>query len=157
VVAKLKPVSSEGVRLDFDSFTDPEKQLFRKVWEIYEKYGSSPPLDVLEANMEFILKALEIIYLRTLDLFMLVLREIIGNGEVEEWYLKLHLYNFLEDLSECINNVRKWSAEDREEFLRDMKQNGWQDKVYRIPRGSSGLNGVTGEESEHKEDYIDPA
>jgi len=30
----LKPVSSDVVRLDIDSFSEPEKQLFRKIWEI---------------------------------------------------------------------------------------------------------------------------
>lgn len=54
---KLEPVSSDGIRIDFDSFTEPEKQLFRKIWEIQQKYGSSPPADVIEANKEFIFKA----------------------------------------------------------------------------------------------------
>jgi hypothetical protein len=49
---KLKPVSSDVIRLDFDSFSEPEKQLFNKIWEIEQKYGSSPPTDVIEANAE---------------------------------------------------------------------------------------------------------
>jgi hypothetical protein len=151
VAEKLKSVSSEGVRLDFDSFSEPEKQLFRKVWEFQEKYGSSPPADALMANVEFINKACEIVYLRVVELFMLVLRMLVANGEVEEWYLKLHLYNFLEDLSECIDNVRKWSEQDREEFLRDMKENGWENKVYRIPRGPSRLGSADDEENEQEE------
>jgi hypothetical protein len=151
VAEKLRPVSSEGVRLDFESFSEPEKQLFRKVWEFQEKYGPCPPADALIANMEFINKACEIVYLRVIEMFMLVLRMLMANGDVEEWYLKLHLYNFLEDLSECINNVRKWSQQDREEFLRDMKEGGWENKVYRIPRGPDSLRSAGNEENEQQE------
>lgn len=146
---KLKPVPSEGVRIDFDSLSDPEKLLLRKVWEIEEKYGFSPPPDVLAANMELLLKAGEIVYMRVIELFMVVLREFLAEGEVEEWFLKLHFYNFLEDLCECVSNVRKWSVQDREEFLRDMNEKGWKDKVYRIPRGFNEYNfGVNEEKKE---------
>ena len=34
---KLKPVPSEGIRIDFSSFTEPE-QLFLKNLELHEKY-----------------------------------------------------------------------------------------------------------------------
>ena len=80
---KLKPVSSEGIRIDFDSFPEPEKQLFRKIWEIQEKYGSSPPADVIEANKEFIFKAWEVIGWRVLELFMFVMQELLG-GEYQQ-------------------------------------------------------------------------
>ena len=134
---KLKPVSSEGIRVDFDSFTEPEKQLFRKIWEIEEEYGSSPPADVIKANKEFIFKAEEIFSWRVLELWMFVMREVLLRDEIEEWFFKLHLYNFFEDLSECLKNVRNWSDKDREEFLRDMKENDMMNKVFRIPRDSN--------------------
>jgi hypothetical protein len=51
---KLKPVSSDVIRLDFASFTEPEKQLFRKIWEIKEEYGSSPPAEVIEAGFDYV-------------------------------------------------------------------------------------------------------
>jgi len=139
---KLKPVSSDGILIDFDSFTEPEKQLFRKIWEIQEKYGSSPPADVVEANREFIFKAREVISWRVLELFMFVMKELLGGDEIEEWYFKLHFYNFFEDLKECLKNVRKWSEKDREEFLRDMKRDGMINKVFRIPRGFNDRNAV---------------
>jgi hypothetical protein len=81
---KLEPVQSDVVRLDFDSFSEPEKQLFRKIWEIQEKYGGSPPADVIEANKEFIFKASEVISWRGLELFMFVNRELLGEDEIEE-------------------------------------------------------------------------
>jgi len=146
---KLKPVPSEGVRIDFDSFSDPEKLLFRRIWDIEEKYGFSPPPDVLVADMELLLKAGEIVCMRVTELFMVVLRGFLARGEVEEWFLKLHFYNFLEDLCECVSNVRKWSVQDREEFLRDMNEKGWKDTVYRIPRGFSEYDfGVNEEKKE---------
>ena len=132
---KLKPVASDVVRLDFDSFSEPEKQLFREIWKIQDKYGSSPPADVLDANADLIFKAREVVGWRVLELFMFVMKEMLGNDEVEEWFFKLHFYNFLEDLKDCLGNVRKWSEKDREEFLRDMKESGMIDKVFRIPRG----------------------
>jgi len=139
---KLKPVSSDVIRLDFDSFTEPEKRLFRKIWEIQQEYGSSPPADVIEANKEFIFKAREVISWRVLQLFMFVMSELLGGDEIEEWYFKVHFYNFFEDLKECLKNVRKWSEKDREEFLYDMKQNDMMNKVFRIPRGLKNRNTV---------------
>lgn len=139
---KLKHVSSDVIRIDFDSFSEPEKQLFRRIWEIEQKYGSSPPADVIEANKEFIFKAREVISWRVLELFMFVMGEFLGGDEIEEWYFKLHFYNFSEDLKDCLKNVRKWSEKDREEFLRDMRQNGMMNKVFRIPRGFNDRNAV---------------
>jgi hypothetical protein len=149
---KLKPVSSDVVRFDFDSFTEPEKQLFSKIWEIEQKYGFSPPDDVLEANLELLFKAREIIAWRVIELFMFVMKESLGHNEIEEWYFKLHFYNFFEDLKECLANVRKWSEKDREEFLGDMKQNDMMDKVFRIPRGFSDRNAVKSKNGQEGKD-----
>jgi hypothetical protein len=132
---KLKPVPSDVVRLDFDSFTEPEKQLFNRFWEIQEEYGLNPSSDVIEANKELIFKASEIVAWRVIELFMFVMKELLEHDEIEEWYFKLHFYNFFEDLKECLANVRKWSEKDREEFLRDMKRDDMINKVFRIPRG----------------------
>jgi hypothetical protein len=139
---KLKPVSSDVIRIDFDSFSEPEKQLFMKIWEIEEKYGFSPSADVIEANTELIFKAREIIGWRVIEVFVFVMKEFLGHDEIEEWYFKLHFYNFLEDLKNCLENVRKWSDKDREEFLRDMKRDDMINKVFRIPRGLNDHNTV---------------
>jgi len=137
---KLKPVPSEGIRIDLESFTEPEKQLLRKVLEINEEYGSSPPAEVIEANKEFIFKATEVIGWRVFELFMFVMRELLGEDEIEEWYFKLHFCNFFADLNECLKRVRKWSGKDREEFLSHMKQDGMMNKFVRIPRGFNERN-----------------
>lgn len=135
---KFEPVLSDVVRLDFDSFCEPERQLFSRIWEIQEKYGSSPPADVVEANADLIFKAREVIGRRVMELFMLVVTELLGGDEVEAWFFKLHFYNFFEDLKECLANVRGWFERDRVAFLRDMKESGMINKVFRLPRGFSG-------------------
>jgi len=149
---KLKPVPSDVVRIDFDSFTEPEKQVFRKVWEVEQEYGSSPPAEVLKANMAFIFKATEIVSWRVVELFMFVMRETLGGDEIEDWYFKLHFYNFFEDLAECLKRVRNWSEKDRQEFLEDMKQHGGLNKVFRIPRGFNEHNSVRRKKREGKND-----
>ena len=147
---KMKPVQSDVVRLDFDSFSEPEKQLFNKIWEIQEKYGSSPPADVIEANKELTFKALEVIFRRVLELFLFTVPKAFCWDEIEEWYFKLHFYNFFKDLEECLERVRRWSAEDREEFLRDMKESGMIDKVFRIPHSSGTEDLKTRKKKESK-------
>jgi hypothetical protein len=137
---KLKPVSSDVVRLDFESFSEPEKQLFNKIWEIQQEYGFSPPADVIEANKELVFKASEVISWRVIQLFMFVMKELLGEDEIEEWYFKLHFYNFFVDLKECLANVRKWSEKDRQDFLKDMKEHDTMNKVFRIPRGFNDHN-----------------
>lgn len=134
---KLKSVVSDAIRVDFDSFSEPEKRLFNRIWEIQQEYGVSPPVDVIEANKELIFKASEVIVRRVIQLFMSIMKKLLVHDEVEEWYFKLHFYNFFADLSECLANVRKWSDRDREEFLRDMKENDMMNKVFRIPRSSN--------------------
>jgi hypothetical protein len=138
----MKPVQSDVVRLDFDSFSEPEKQLFNKIWEIQQEYGLSPPADVVEVNKELIFKALEIVFRRVLELFLFTVPKAFCWNEIEEWYFKLHFYNFFEDLEECLERVRKWSEKDREEFLKDMKEHGMMNKVFRIPRGLNDRNTV---------------
>jgi len=142
---KMKPALSEGIRIDFDSFPEPEKQLLRRVFEIEEKYGSSPPSDIMEANGEFVFKALEVLSWRVAELFMDVVPKALGCDEIEEWFFKLYFCNFLKDLKECLKNVRKWSVQDREEFLRDMKENKLMSRVRRIPRGFNDQNRVEDE------------
>jgi hypothetical protein len=72
--------------------------------------------------VELVFKAREVVSWRVLELFMFVMKELLGHDEIEEWYFKLHFYNFFEDLKECLENVRRWTEKDREEFLCDMKQ-----------------------------------
>jgi len=82
-----------------------------------------------------IFKAQEVIFRRVLELFLFVMPNVFGCDEIEEWYFKLHFYNFFADFTECLENVRRWPEKYREEFLRDLKQNDKLNKVFRVPRG----------------------
>jgi hypothetical protein len=130
---KMEPARSGVVRLDFESFSEAEQQLFNKVREIRERYGDSPPFDVMEANREFFSKSCEVISWRVTELFMFVMCMGFMGDEIEEWYFKLHFYNFFVDLNECLQRVRKWSEKDRQDFLKHNMMDGF----FRIPRGFS--------------------
>ena len=121
---RLKDLPSECIRIDFDSFPEPEKQLLKKVRAMHDKYAPrEPPEQVIEENAELIFKACEVIARLVADLFVEVMPMTLACDEVEQWYFKLHFFNFLADWGEWFQRVGKWSDKDREEFLNDMKQN----------------------------------
>jgi len=136
---KMKDVSISGTtRIDPTCLTERERTLFNKVWEIQDKYAPSvPPVDVLAEHHELFITAYHLIVRRAVDLFVTVMPESLGDSEVEGWYFKLHFYNFMEDLKDCLGNVRKWSEEDRAGFLRNMKKSDMMNRVFRFPRGWS--------------------
>jgi len=138
---QLKDSSSECVRIDFDSFPEPEKLLLKKVWALHDEYASGePPEQVVEENAELVFKACEVIVRRVVDLFVEVMPMALVCDEVEEWYFKQHFFNFLADWGECLQHVREWSDKEKEEFLNDMKQRDMMDKVFRIPRSFNEHN-----------------
>ena len=47
---KLKPVASEGLRIDFSSFTEPEQLVLLKNFELYDKYKSRWTREVVIEN-----------------------------------------------------------------------------------------------------------
>ena len=118
---KLKPVASEGIRIDFDSFTEPEQLVLLKNFELQEKYGSTWPREVILANKELIVKANEIAAKRTTELFLFIMPRAFMLDEVEQYFFKLNFDIFLVHLKECLANVKKWSDKDRENFLRETK------------------------------------
>jgi hypothetical protein len=83
-----------------------------------------------------------------LELFIFTVPKAFCWNEIEEWYFKLHFYNFFKDLEECLARVRRWSEKDREEFLKDMKEHGMINKVFRIPRSLSDQDSAESEKSE---------
>ena len=139
IAENLKDLPIEGTtKIDPNCLTERERMLFSKVYEIQDKYAPSlPPLDVLYENRELFGKAHEIIVRRTIDLFTTVMSKAFLGDEIEEHYFKLHFYNFLKDWMDCIKNVRKWTQKSRDEFLRDLKESGMMNIVFRSPRGWS--------------------
>jgi hypothetical protein len=117
---KLKPVPSEGIRIDFSSFTEPEQLVLLKNFELDDKYRRWTREAILE-NKEVILKGNHIVIERVIELFLFAMPRALMLDEVEQWFFKLNFNIFLEHWIECQKNVSKWSKKDREDFLRDIK------------------------------------
>ena len=128
---KLKPVPSEGIRIDFSSFTEPEQLVLLKNFEIDDKYRSRWTREAILENKEIILKGNRIIISRIIDLFLFAMPRALMLDEVEQWFFKFHFNTFLERWIECQKNVHKWTQKDREDFLRDMKGNPKADKKHK--------------------------
>ncbi|MGA2524599.1 MAG: hypothetical protein ABSF65_10665 [Candidatus Bathyarchaeia archaeon] len=135
---KLKdPTANSILHLDFNSFSEAEKALFRKVQEIEEEFRKTGNENLLFENADLLLKPSEIIMTRITELYCYVIKTLLAcdeKREIVDYFFKLHFYNFEIDLVECLTNVRKnWSDKDREEFLADVKRNDVH--PFRIPRG----------------------
>jgi hypothetical protein len=67
----LKTLCVEGnTRIDWKCFTSGEQALFEYIRELKDKYAPyNPPEDVLEENHQLLLKGLEILFRRALELF----------------------------------------------------------------------------------------
>jgi hypothetical protein len=118
---KLKPVPSEGIRIDFSSFTEPEQLVILKNLELNEKYHGRWTHEAIMENKELILKLNHIVISRVMDLFSFTMPRALMLNEVEQWFFKPHCNFFWERWLECQKNVSKWSEKDREVFLQDMK------------------------------------
>ncbi|HLN88577.1 MAG TPA: hypothetical protein VK253_00770 [Candidatus Binatia bacterium] len=118
---KLKPVPSEGIRIDFHSFTEPEQLVLLKNFELDEKYRGRWTREVTLENKEIILKANHIILSRVIELFTFVMPRAMMLDELERWFFQFDFNEFFRHWFECQKNLKKWSKKDREDFLRDVK------------------------------------
>ena len=139
--ARLKRISErmetfpvEGTtKIDPNCLTDRELRLIQKVDEIQEKYAPNlPPVDVMFENWKLFSKVAQIIIERTYDLFVTVMSKAFYGDEIEEHYFKVHFFNFMKDWIECMENVQKWTLEERDEWKRDMKETGLINSIPRI-------------------------
>jgi hypothetical protein len=143
LAGKLKPTESDGLRIDFESFPEQEKQLILKASELKETdFSPSLPKEVLDENNKLLNKFFEVIARRVIDLFIETIPNTLCCDELEQWYFKLHFYNSLADFAECFKHVREWPDEEREEFLKNLKENGGTDRFFRFPRGFNERNSV---------------
>src|SRR4030067_3656368 len=126
--AKLKPVPSEGIRIDFSSFTEPEQLVLLKNFELDDKYRSRWTRETILENKEVILKGNHIVIERVIELFTFTMPRALMLDEVEQWFFKLNFNIFLQRWIECQKNVSYWSKKDREDFLRDMEETDQKDK-----------------------------
>ena len=67
---KLKPTPSEGIRIDFHSFTEPEQLVLLKNLELDEKYQGRWTHEAIMENKELILKFNHIILSRVIESFL---------------------------------------------------------------------------------------
>lgn len=117
---KLKPVPSEGIRIDFYSFTEPEQLIILKNLELDEKYRGRWTHEVIMENKEVILKLNHIAISRVIELFTFAMPRAMMLDEVEQWFFKFNFNEFFRRWFECQKNLQKWSKKDREDFLRDV-------------------------------------
>ena len=139
---KLADKTSGGmIHIDFDSFSEEEKLLFRKCDEIEAKFLQTGSMEPFAENFDLILKNLEVILRRVREMYCYVVPMVLGSDgskEIVEYFFKLHFYNFEVDLAECLSHVRTWTEKDRCEFLADLVKNG--PAFFRIPRGFNDRN-----------------
>jgi hypothetical protein len=133
---KLKPVPSEGIKIDFHSFTEPEQLVLLKNFELDEKYNGHWTHEAILENKEIILKGNHIFISRITELFLFAMPRAMMLDEVEQKLFAINFWGFLERWLECQKNVRKWTEKDREDFLRDMKIT--ESKNHKGEAGSNG-------------------
>ena len=117
---KLKPVPSEGIRLDFTSFTEPEQLIILKNAELNEKYHNHWTKEAVLENKDIIVKCNGIVIDRANELYLFAMPRAMMLDEVEQWFFKFHFNLFLENWIECLKYVKKWKKKDRDDFLRDI-------------------------------------
>jgi len=118
---KLKPVASEGIRIDFTSFTEPEQLVLLKNFELDDKYRHRWNREAILENKEIILKGNHIVISRIIELFEAAMPGALMLDEIEGWFFKFNFHQFFEQWIECQKNLGKWSKKDREDFLRDIQ------------------------------------
>jgi hypothetical protein len=110
---KLKPVSSEGIHIDFYSFTEPEQLVILKNIELTEKYRGEWTHKAIIENKEIIFKANQIILSRMMELFEFTMPRAMMLDELEQWFFKFNFHDFFRRWIECQKYLRKWSQKDR--------------------------------------------
>ena len=133
---KLKPTPSEGIKIAFQSFTEPEQLILLKNFELDEKYLGKWTHEAILENKELILKGNHIFINRITELFIFAMPRAMMLDEVEQILFRINFWCFMQRWLECKKNVRKWSKKDREDFLRDMKVT--ESKNHKIEAGSNG-------------------
>jgi hypothetical protein len=118
--AKLKPVPSEGIRFDFNSFTEPEQLIILKNYELHEKYNNHWTKEAVLKNKDIIVKCNGIIIDRATELYLFSMPRAMMLDDIEQWFFKFHFNLFLKNWIECLKHVKKWSKKDRDDFLRDI-------------------------------------
>jgi hypothetical protein len=141
---KLKDTTAGSLlHIDFDSWSEAEKALFRKVDEIEQEYQSTGNAEVLAKNPELIYKNLEVMHRRIQELYCWTIPTLISgyttiDREIIDCFFQQHFINFEVDFLECVKHLQTWSKRDFDEFLCNLKKYG--PLLIRIPRGFNESN-----------------
>ena len=131
------PVKTE-TKIDFNSLSEPERQLLDRVQEIIDKCApAEPPQDVIDKYRDFGVKGLEIFGRRVTELFVDVVPASFCCDEFEEWYFKVYFYSFWFDWMESIEKLREMPKEQHEALFLERKEMGLLDGLFRISRSRS--------------------
>ena len=131
LASKLKPVPSEGIRIDFYSFTEPEQLVLLKNFELDDKHHHRLTREAILENKELIVKGNLIAIERVNELFLAVMPGALMLDEVDNFFFRASFWGFWEHWIECRKNLRKWSKKDREDFLRDIYLNPQADEKHK--------------------------
>src|SRR4030067_2230230 len=103
--AKLKPVPSEGIRIDFDSFTEPEQLVILRNAELDEKYRCGWTREAVLEDKELIVKCNQIVIHRVNELFLFSIPRALMLDEVDQFFFKINFSGFWERWIENQNNL----------------------------------------------------
>ena len=109
----LKTLRIKGTtRIDWNCLTSEEQALFDYIREYKEKYAPyTPPDDVLEENHHLVLKAMEVLLRRALDLFQEMVKGYCIVDEDEEpffeWVFTARIFWFIHELGRHCEKDRK--------------------------------------------------
>jgi hypothetical protein len=131
---KLKPVPSEGIRIDFYSFTQPEQLVLLKNAELEEKYRYGWTDEAVRENINIILKGNQIVMERVTELFEFIIPRALMLDEIEQWYFRVQFNDFWKRFFECQENVSRWPEKEREDFLRLIRPKSEPEKRKREAR-----------------------
>src|SRR5512135_1222538 len=104
---RLKPVPSEGIRFDFNSFTEPEQLIILKNAELSEKYCGRWTKELIVENKDLIVKFNGILITRTVELFLFAMPRAMMLEELERWFFEFHFHEFIRHWIECSENLKK--------------------------------------------------
>src|SRR5208283_5928481 len=106
---KLKPFPSEGIKIDFHSFTEPEQLVLLKSFELDDKNQGKWTHQAVMENKEIIVKANHILISRVTDLFTFTMPRAMMLDEVDQFFFRFHFNTFMENWINSMKKVRKWS------------------------------------------------
>ena len=120
---KLNPLPSEGVRIDFYSLSQSEQFVVLKTYGLLEKYKGRSTDKVAPEDEALFLKFDEIALRISVELFLSLMRNALMLDEFEEFFFKGNFNDFLGRWSACRSNLKRWSKEEREKILHQVKVN----------------------------------